>query len=274
MLVHHPVAGIAAIAGVAAVLCTAPSLPSVAEDLLPHQAAYHLRLDQAAEGSGIVAGDGVMEYRFDQLCNGWTVENRTFLRLQEEDGESTNSTWTFSSWESLDGRLFRFRAAYVENGQTIERIIGDAKLGAGERGGAARFTRPEPLSIALPPGTVFPTRHIALMIEAARRGETDLSQIVFDGASVDNPYLVYASFGPSDDAEARRIADRAGLPPRPTWWTHLGFFPLSSADGEPEFELAARYREDGVAGAIVQHFRDFSLSVDLSRLELLPPPDC
>ncbi len=263
-----------AIGGVAAVLAGTPVLAVSAEDLLPHQAAYQLRLDRAEPGSGIAAADGAMEYRFDQLCNGWTVENRTYLNLRQEDGTSVDSTWTFSSWESLDGRLFRFRAVYVENGQTIERIVGDARLTSPERGGVARFTRPEPLSVALPPGTVFPTRHVAMLIEAADQGKTSLGQVVFDGASVDNPYYVYAEFGPADDAEARQIADRAGLPPRPTWWVHMGFFPVNDTGAAPEFELGARYREDGVAGAIVQHFPDFSLTLELKRLELLPPPDC
>jgi hypothetical protein len=42
----------------------------------------------------------------------------------------------------------------------------------------------------------------------------------------------------------------------------------------PEFELGARYREDGVADKITQHFENFSLVLSLKELEVLSKPDC
>ncbi len=251
----------------------APPSPNT-EELLPHKAGYRLRLHNADPSSGIIGADGLMEYRFDRLCNGWTVENRTFLRLYEEDGLTRDTVWTFSSWESLDGRLFRFRANFAEGGETLERLAGDARLGADDEGGVARFSKPEERTIELPPGTVFPTEHVALLVAAAERGDSSLHKIMFDGASIDNPYLVHAEIGIGDDADARRIADAAKLPPRPVWWAQIAYFPVGSASAEPEFELGVRYRDDGVAGDILQYFSDFSLSVRLIELELLPAPDC
>jgi hypothetical protein len=215
-----------------------------------------------------------MLYRFARGCDGWTVENRTLLRLSYEGGTDVDSVWTFASWESLDGLRFNFHARYEQDGETVERLDGEAHLDGKGQGGRAVFTTPEARTIDLPPGAVFPTEHVRLMIEAAQQGAKTLSKIVFDGASLDNPYLVHAVFGPLRPAAAAALAKTAGLPATPSWWTRLAFFPVRATDPLPEFEISADYRNDGIADRIIQSLHDFALDVRLQDLELLPSPDC
>ena len=112
------------------------------------------------------------------------------------------------------------------------------------------------------------------MIAAAQAGKHTLNRIVFDGASIDNPYVVNALFGPLPAADAEALAKPLGLPSQPAWWTRMAFFPIGDRGAEPEFEMGAHYRADGIADAILQHFDTFSLDVRLREIELLPPSDC
>ncbi len=267
-------AGRAWLAIVAFVIAAGAPLQPTATPLQAHRAVYAMSLASTAKRSEVVAAEGRMVYRFAHSCDGWTVENRTELRLGYEGGRDVNTRWTFTSWESLDGLQFHFHARYEQDGQTIERLDGEARLEGRDQRGKARFTRPEERSIDLPAGAVFPTEHVRLMIDAAERGTKTLAKVVFDGASVDNPYYVYGVFGPLPAAAAEALAAAAGLPLVPSWWTRMAFFPAGGSDPTPEFEISADYRSDGIADHVVQHFREFALSLRLRELEVIPPPDC
>jgi EipB-like len=230
---------------------------------------------QANDGrnSDVVAANGVMIYRFARGCDGWTVENRTFLRLLYDNETEADTLWSFASWESFDGLRFRFHARYDQDGRTVEKLAGEAALPSPGGAGEARFSQPEQ-TIPLPAGTVFPTEHVRQIVAAAQSGRSMLNRIVFDGASVDNPYTVNAVFGPLPPAKAEALAKRTGLPVQPAWWTRMAFFPETAAAELPEFEMGAEYRADGIADHLLQTFETFSLDVRLKEIERLPAPDC
>ena len=246
---------------------------SLALDLQPHRAVYRMVLAGAARNSDVISANGVMVYRFARGCDGWTVENRTFLRLLYDNDTESDTLWSFVSWEAFDGGKFRFHARYDQDGKTIEKLDGEAALKKHGHAGTARFSQPEKV-MPLPDGTVFPTAHVREVIAAAQAGKHTLNRIVFDGASIDNPYVVNALFGPLPAADAEALAKPLGLPSQPAWWTRMAFFPIGDRGAEPEFEMGAHYRADGIADAILQHFDTFSLDVRLREIELLPPSDC
>jgi hypothetical protein len=250
----------------------APTL-AAAVDLQPHRAVYRMVLASVTRNSDVVSANGVMIYRFARGCDGWTVENRTLLRLLYQDDTETDSLWSFVSWESLDGRHFRYHARYDQDGRNVEKLDGVAELEAGGGVGRARFSDPGK-EIALPAETLFPTAHVREMLTAAATGRTSLTRVVFDGASLDNPYLVSAHFGPLASDEAAAIGGAFNLPQQPGWWSRMAFFPSDALEAVPDFEMGAHYRADGIADFIVQQFDGFSLGVRLKEIELLPQPDC
>jgi len=243
-------------------------------ELLSHRALYRMSLAEAAGSSQVIAGDGRMMYRVARGCDGWTVENRTFLRLTYDDGRETETIWTFASWESSDGLDFRFRARYEQNGNTIEKLTGAARLDRVGGAGKATFADPADTIVSLPEGTMFPTAHMHAVLDAAVAGRRTLNRVVFDGASLDNPYSVNAVFGVLPEEQALDMAEAASLPPVPSWWAQMAFFPVASRESLPEFEVSGRYRTDGVTDRLTQDFGDFALKVDLDRLEVLPAPEC
>jgi hypothetical protein len=254
-------------------LLAAGVIEAATPSLQPHRAIYRLSLAKGVAGSEISGASGDMFYRFHQDCEGWAVENRTVLQLSYATGGDAESVWTFASWEAMDGREYRFYARHEQNGSVVERLEGRARIEAGGEG-AAEFTRPPGKTIALPPGTLFPTEHVRMLVESAGRGERSLTRVVFDGASLDNPYLVHAVIGPLREAEAAALAKATGLPPAPSWSTHMAFFPLGRQNSVPEFEIGAHYRDDGIADRIVQRFDTFSLDVKLTEFEALTRPRC
>lgn len=259
--------------GLVLCLAAAPARLEAAE-LLSHRAIYRMSLGDATGGSDVVAADGMMLYRFAEGCDGWTVENRTYLRLRYERGTDSETVWTFVSWEAADGLSFRFNARYEQDGSVIEKLRGEANLERAGGGGSARFSLPADEVVDLPKGAMFPTEHMVKLIATGQAGDHILNEVVFDGSSLDNPYSVSAVMSALPAADAEALAKTAGLPSSPAWWVRMAFFPYRGEDSVPEFELGARYREDGVADEITQHFDNFSLVLRLKELEVLPKPDC
>lgn len=259
-------------AALAAVLGATGPAARAASPLAPHRALYEMRLDRAEAASGVVAAEGVMRYRVEDDCDGWAVENSSYLTIRYDEGDQVKSTWSFISWESKDGRSYRFRMENSRDGRVTEELKGTASLDA--NGGTAHFDLPEDRTIDLPRGAMFPMDHLKAMLIRAEAGERWLSKTVFDGVSLDNPYLVTMFAGSKRPTAAAALVAEFGLPIQPVWPLRMAFFPAGQKEELPEFEMEVDYRPDGIGGTIIQDFGDFSLLMKPKSIELLDKPDC
>ena len=240
--------------------------------LVPHRATYRMSLGATTPGSGVIGARGAMEYRFAEGCDGWTVENRTYLLIDYEGEGEVETAWDFASWESKDGLRYRFRVRHTRDGKVVDAFRGEAELAGRGGAGVARFSSPADTAVDLPRGTLFPTAHLVLLLGAAKGGGGHLVRTVFDGTSLDNPYRISAFFKEIENG-GQPLAP-AGLSESRTWRMNLAFYPVALADPLPEFEIRVLYRADGIADGMRQDFSGFSLDLDLNDIDILPPPEC
>lgn len=252
-------------------VCASAALAGPA-DLVPHRAVYAMGLSTIKPGAGIVAASGTMSYEFDDACDGWVVENRIAVNYAYTEGGQVLSTTDFITWESKDGLRYRFRMRNTRDGQVTEDVEGSAELKGKGQGGIARFTRPEPLTVRLPKGTLFPTEHTLRLLDAAKQGGRTFWRVVFDGSGTEGPYEVNAVIGSPNQSFAAAAADP--LLASQAWPMRLAFFPVASQDSMPNFEMALTYHPNGVSQQIVQSFRNFTLSGKLQSVEALPGKRC
>lgn len=253
-------------AGIVSLLILAPVQASLAaSDLAPHRALYRMSLVEANPSSGISAATGAMMYRFEDICDAWTSETKVILKLIYAEGDEIQTTWSFTSWEAKNGLSYRFNVRHSRNGNDVEVLEGHAKREEARGPATATFTVPKDTTIKLPDGTLFPTRHLVELIKAGQKNTLTVSEVVFDGASLENPYQINALItkpkAKSTDTKAARHI-------------RMAFFPILAKAEEPEFELGITYRPDGVAERIRQDFGDFSLNLVPDNIEVLSKPDC
>ncbi len=245
-----------------------------AVELVPHRALYKMSLDTAASSSDVADARGAMLYKFADGCEAWIAETNVYLRLQYEDGDEIETTWSFASWESKDGLSYRFRIRHNRNGEPIEFLQGDVSRQTEDGSAQARFSSPEGTVIELPAGTLFPTSHLIALLDEERSGERFMST-VFDGASLENPYEINTVFtGKAKRAASARLVSAAGLPDKPARRVRMAFFPRGSREPLPEFELGVDYRDDGIAEHIRQDFGEFILDLKPASIEVLDRPSC
>lgn len=262
--------GIAAVVS-AALIGAGGAAWAAAAELTPHRAVYNMGLATMKSGSGLAGATGTMSYMFDDSCDGWVVENRIAIQYAYTEGGQAMSTTDFITWESKDGLKYRFRMRNTRDGQVTEEVEGTAEMKAKGQGGVVKFTRPEPMSVPLPKGTMFPTEHTVKLIDVAQTGGKSFWKVVFDGSGTEGPYEVNALIGRQHPTQATKSSP---LTSSQSWPMRLAFFPVSSREEVPNFEMALDYHPNGVAREIIQTFKNFSLKGRLQSVEALPKRSC
>lgn len=267
--------------------------------LQSHRALYDMTLSEVRQGANISGAKGVMYYRFEKLCDGWEVETRVALRLNygtSGETEIVDTKWSFSSFETFDGKRLSFQVDHSQDGELLEVYDGDAFREPATGVGKADFYVPGNTKAALPEGTLFPAKHLIQLLNQARMGQRRDYSTVFDGASIVNPYRIntmilgsvdnnpFAGLLPVkpvaagiDGENATAMPAHLGSDPKivhDIWRFRMAYFPVANASSLPDFELEIDYRDDGVATRIQQDFGDFALGLTPSEIETIPVRDC
>jgi hypothetical protein len=260
---------------------TGAPLPNGDIKLQPHRAEYTMTLNSTRmSGTAVTGASGKMTYRFADSCDGWTVENKTAVTFAYSDGAPVATVWDYVTWESKDGMRFRFHVRSLRDGQVSEEIAGSASLEAKDKSGTVHFTQPEKKTVSLPPGTIFPTDHTVRLLEAAQKGTRVLAKVVFDGTDASGPFNVTGVVtrllpaNSNTSPALSKVGVNATLLTAPSWFMQLAFFPSTSTEAEPDYEVGLRYYLNGISDEMIQSYGDFTLKATLDKLEPLTKPDC
>ena len=257
-------------------ICGAAGLASAAapgEELLPHKAVYSLRLGDQRASSPVLEAAGRFEFEWQDVCDGWTVGQKFRIVLVYEDGVSVTYGWSLSSWESKDSRRYRFFIRRFDAEGQTEEVRGEAQLEE-DGSGTARFTEPEAREVALPAGTLFPTRHTLHVLAAAADDGAPAWTLVFDGSGDEGLFGVSAALSRRLAPDAPRQLENALLDGLPSWRVNLAFYGPDAANLEPEQEQVLRLFANGVVDEMSLDYGDFVLDADLTSLTALPKPNC
>ncbi len=242
-----------------------------AKQLQSHKAMYSMALGTAEETGAPSGIRGVMTYEFKDQCEAWSVSTKVYLRLQFGNGPEVESVRKIATWEAKDGLSFRFRVHETNAKKQVQQIKGVAIIEGDDGAGVAEYTAPVRQKVTLPKGTLFPTAHIQKLITSSRNNETHLGRHLFDGSSMDDPFLVSAVIGKVVVDPPLKASVKKVLGDMKRWNAQLAYFPVKSAAEVPDFELGVRFREDGIIENISQDYGSYTLEAKLVRVELLSP---
>ena len=239
-------------------------------DFAPHRALYSMSLGSTSTDSGITDVEGRMAFEWREDCDGWVVEQRYAMRYFGASNAVREVDTTFTTWESKDGKRYRFFVTNKPGMGSPPKIEGFASHPGASGTGMARFKVPDGSEFELPGTSLFPSAHTFAMIDAALAGGKFFAAPMFDGSEVEGPTSVSAVMGLERiDADA---AD-ALLKGR-HWPMRLAFFAADSKGSEPTYEMSATMHSNGVASGMVLDYGDFTVKVELKTLEALPKPAC
>ena len=281
------------------------SAPTNGVQIAAHRALYTMSLAHSKTDSGVTGAQGEMGYQWGETCDGWTVEQRYRLTINYAESQDVAIDSNFVTWESKDGLHYRFNQKETRNGTVDQEIRGSAQLDGLGKGGTVTFEKPQPQTMKLPPGALFPSAHTILLIQKAKAGEDFVARQVFDGATVEGAVLVSAVIGKKVDpnpaaqsdpkADPESAADVKGdtqtgssgktaaspdpslhdpVLQRPGWRMRLAFFPSDPNSETPDYELGMLLLDNGISRDMTIDYGDYTINAKLSKIEPLGKPHC
>lgn len=254
------------------VLAAGVVLPAWAFDIAPHRALYDLSFGVSSARSEVSDVTGTMLFEWEDSCDGWSVTQRTAMTFSYQTGESAELGWSVVTWEAKDGQRYRFFVRNLENGQLKEEFRGEAKLDGPGQGGTAEYTLPKAETLALPPGTLFPTAHTLELLKHIEAGDTFFWATIFDGFDEKGLSDVSAVVTSRLDPEVGSPGRMPLLTAAPSSRVTLAFFDRANDTSEPKHEQQLRLHGNGVVETIIFDFGEFTVVGKLRELKDLPPP--
>ena len=257
-----------------ALTCFLGSHPVARATTLPsYLAVYALALDQATTQSGLVGASGSMTIEWQDACDAWSSVQHVTINLDDVSGNIIEINSRYASWESKDGLVFQFDVRNSRDGSLDEQFNGRATLSSQGGPGRVVYSAPEDKILDLPKGTVFPSEHLLLLVDAAQKREKILSRVVFDGASEMGMFEINAVIGSLTPVEIPNAKLDSSLNTK-YWPVRLAFFSMKAGVDLPDYETTAHLLENGIAWGLLLDFGNFKIRGTLDKVEFPPKPSC
>ena len=252
--------------------------------LAPHRAVYDLKLAKSRGTRGIEGVRGRILYDFSgNECDGYALQFRQVSELESGEGKAAVSDLRSTTWEDAAAKKFRFQSENLLNDRTTDSVTGEAERGGGTI--AVNLSKPKPKNFTVPVGAVFPTEHMRLIIEAARAGKTILEFPVYDGSeSGEKLYNTLTVIGRPIAPGEKPPTDAAAKVPElahfTRWPVTVSYFEQKDAKAEqtgeqtPAYSIGFELYENGVSRALTLDYTDFTISGEMTSLEMKKVKPC
>ena len=259
-----------AAAGISLSLCG----PAVAEPvhLQMHRAVYELSLGRAEMASDITGIDGrmVVEWQGGPACGGYTMMQRTVMRLSSEVGDVTSDS-RLSTFETEASDEFSFTLTEYTNGELTSREGGMARR---DKDGSVTLEREGEEKVMLHPDTLFPLASMRAWIEKVQRGERVFEQIFFDGTEEREKRASVFITGGDTSSAASGVKGGEPLAELARWPAHASYFDLDNAEGLPDFEMSFTLFVNGVSSDLRFNYAETEIRARLSEITFFSDGPC
>jgi hypothetical protein len=264
-----------AVVAVALAVCVGGARADGIMPLAAHRAAYQISLAKALGAQAPVSASGLIAYEFHgSTCEGYASSFRQVTELQRGEGDPISSDTKAVTFEDAQAKTLRFRIDTTLSSKDEPPIDGSAtRSDAGEL--SVDLSQPLKKTFALGKDILFPTQHIARIIETAKSGESVLEARVFDGSDTGEKLFdtltVVGKEATTPGPDSEKAEQLKGMR---RWPVAISYFDAAKKDAAPEYVLSFDLYENGVSGTLKLDYGAFSLNAQLTQLELLPSAPC
>jgi hypothetical protein len=279
-----PVALVLCITGAADGQRAAAAPPADRVLLAPHRAIYDLKLSKSRGSRGIEGVRGRILYDFSgSACEGYQLQFRQVSELDSGEGKAALSDLRSTTWEDGEGKKFRFNSENLFNERRTDIVDGHAERNA--KAVAVSLSKPKEKSFAVPSNAVFPTEHMRRIIAAAREGKSVLDFPVYDGSeSGEKLYNTLTVIGHAIASDEKVPTDASAKIPALAklvrWPVTVSYFDKKDEKAEqsgeqtPVYSITFELYENGISRSLILDYTDFTISGEMTSLELKNAKPC
>ena len=137
----------------------------------------------------------------------------------------------------------------------------------------------------MPGGAVFPTEHMRRIISAAREGKSVLEFPVYDGSETGEKLfntltVIGGPIRPGEKLTGDAGAKVPELAKLTRWPVTISYFETKDGNADrsgeqtPVYSIGFELYENGISRALVLDYADFTISGEMTSLELKKPKPC
>ena len=244
-----------------------------------YRASFKMSLLKARSDASINSADGQMFFEWKRVCGGYSYLQKSYTDYVTNEGELQRQELTSDSFESTDGTQYTFHFVDRMDGKVAEEYQGRGTLSPDGKGGLVEYSKPARAEVELPVGTIFPTLYTLDILNAAKAGKRTVSRSIFDGMGDEAQY----------DANAFVVKERKPEPATPfddmidpkgllaghrSWDVSIAFYTNTTSEGLPDYEMSARFYDNGVTTDLTFNYGDIQMKGDLERIEPVVDETC
>lgn len=259
-------------AGLTLLLAGSAALAAPAQaDLLPHRVVYNLSL---GTNGTLTGGNGLMTFEIKDVCDGWAMDLKAELALAGEDGAIHRLGWSQVSWESKDGKRYRYFTRELSDNDETSRRRGEVRRDTADGPANVIADLPQQSEFKLPAHTMFPVQHTLALIKADAAGESYVLANLFDGSIGDDAIEVGSALSPGSPDWVPPAKNFAALKGMRSFPVALAFYMTGSPEGMPDTEQSMRLYSNGVVGSLTFSLGDLAVHATMDELTPLKPEGC
>jgi hypothetical protein len=238
-----------------------------------YRASFKMSMVEANSDSSVQSADGQMFFEWKRVCGGYSYLQQSYTDYVNVNGEVQRQELSSESFESTDGTQYTFHFINRMDGGTTEEFQGQGELSPDGKGGVVTYTKPADATADLPPGTIFPTVYTVDILNAAKAGKHSVRRNIFDGMGDEPRYDADAFIGTEGKAldapnAVQAMVDPKGLLVGHRYWNvSLAFFTEKTSEGLPDYEMSARFYDNGVTTNLLFNYGDIVMKGELERIE-------
>lgn len=253
--------------------------PVRAVETVSHQAVYDITLASTRGGAaGVVNASGTMSYSARRVCGKWKTESVFSLDVGYEMAGNDTTVWRQTTTESDDGCFFEFDVFIREKGKDRKELAGKAVCENNKK--VLYLTDPVRSKAVFPSSVVFPAAQTLRLLNAAEKGEKNVSTYLYDGTRPEALYSTNAVISVPENDRGTEVVngDVSLIAGKRKYRFDMAFYKAfgngESRDGSPYYEASVDYFENGISPLIEQDFGAYRLKSRLISLKRLTEEPC
>jgi len=259
-----------ALAGFASLLLVSAASAGGPETLAAYRGVYDLQLETTSEKAAINTLAGRMVYEFNgSKCEGYTTQFRFITRIDMKEAPTRMTDQQTTTFESPDGKHFRFASKNFVDQQLTKEVIGAAVRDG--KGITVKLTKPEDAEYAINPA-VFPISHTLQVIKNALDGKRFFRIRLYDASedadeTTETTVIIGRQQKPQPDRETRIMGAYGN---EPVWPVTISYFSdRDNRDGLPAYRTSFLMYKNGITRDLVMDYGDFSIRGKLVHFDIL-----
>ena len=243
---------------------------SFSSTIVSHKAYYDLEFLINEAPSVVEGGSGKSSFLLEKKCKGWALKETFAIAFKLNNKDNSKNFSIFSSFEDFTAKNFSFEHLDKNDFEKEKFYSGYVKKNKNVLDGMIFEKINEKLTFN--EDILFPTEHLKILLENAKKNINFHTAKVFFGSDKDNLVKIVSSFiGKKINTD---VSIENDLLKKQVWPIQLSFYNLNQKNPDPNTKVIAYVDENGIAHSYTVDYGSYKMKGKLVGIEKVSKLKC